>query len=298
MGQNNPNPDSSDGPKRSRLENLPAEIRRHILGISELPTLKALVHASPTFHQQYLDDRDAILSNSLINTLGSVATDAHFVNHFEVHAHLRKFSISHVLDMYSEALSRQPTTSGNILDAAKEMARFYLKSVKDVLEKYTLRTLDKLVDVSKAETCNRQVSRMETLRFTRAIYRFQLFCQIITKSRNDHLVKNLDRFIIILEPWEAEELFSFYHYVEDTYRDILGSIAQDVSPDNPKFQDQDTPNTPDGAFWLEIDCMLICTITFLACFSANFGDRRAGDAHRRHLAKRSLSTSPRFVPLP
>lgn len=39
------------------LENLPAEIRRYLLLTLEYEALKALVHASPVYHQQYLLDR-------------------------------------------------------------------------------------------------------------------------------------------------------------------------------------------------------------------------------------------------
>lgn len=43
------------------LEDFPAEIRRHILSMLELDELKALVHASPVYHQQYLLGRKYLL---------------------------------------------------------------------------------------------------------------------------------------------------------------------------------------------------------------------------------------------
>lgn len=43
------------------LESLPAEIRRYILFTLEYEELKALIHASPIYHQQYLLDRQHIL---------------------------------------------------------------------------------------------------------------------------------------------------------------------------------------------------------------------------------------------
>lgn len=64
------------------LDILPPEVRRHLLSILDLPRLKALVHASPTFHQQYLIDRKYLLCKSLEETLGSVTVDAYAVHLF------------------------------------------------------------------------------------------------------------------------------------------------------------------------------------------------------------------------
>jgi hypothetical protein len=58
------------------LESLPPEIRLQLLSILELEELRALVHASPVFHQQYLLDRRSLLCKSLETTLRSVTVDA------------------------------------------------------------------------------------------------------------------------------------------------------------------------------------------------------------------------------
>ena len=58
------------------LEKLPPEIRCHILYILGITEIRALVHASPVFHQQYVLDRRSLLSKSLKTTLGDVAVDA------------------------------------------------------------------------------------------------------------------------------------------------------------------------------------------------------------------------------
>lgn len=52
------------------LERLPAEIRRRILSILEYDGLKALVHASPVYHQQYLLEHQNLLCKCLEITLG------------------------------------------------------------------------------------------------------------------------------------------------------------------------------------------------------------------------------------
>ena len=58
------------------LESLPPEIWLQLLSILELEELRALVHASPVFHQQYLLDRRSLLCKSLETTLRSVTVDA------------------------------------------------------------------------------------------------------------------------------------------------------------------------------------------------------------------------------
>lgn len=61
------------------LKNLPAEIRRHVLFTLEYDESKALVHASPVYHQQYLLDRQRLLCTCLEANLGSITTDARAV---------------------------------------------------------------------------------------------------------------------------------------------------------------------------------------------------------------------------
>lgn len=58
------------------LENLPAEIRRHLLSTLDYKGLKALVHASSIYHQQYLLDRHHLLCKCLETTLGGNTTGA------------------------------------------------------------------------------------------------------------------------------------------------------------------------------------------------------------------------------
>ncbi|KAF3030208.1 hypothetical protein E8E15_011478 [Penicillium rubens] len=61
------------------LETLPAELRRHILLIVEIDSLKALVQASPIYFHQYQLDRKTILCGSLEATLGNALADAYAV---------------------------------------------------------------------------------------------------------------------------------------------------------------------------------------------------------------------------
>jgi len=69
----------TEKPSSSSLENLPAELRALILlNAPDLPTLYALVHASPVMHAQYLKDRTTILRACMDRELHGFAVDAYF----------------------------------------------------------------------------------------------------------------------------------------------------------------------------------------------------------------------------
>lgn len=53
------------------LESVPAEIRHHLLSILDFEGLKALTFASPIYLQQYLLDREHLLSECRERKLGN-----------------------------------------------------------------------------------------------------------------------------------------------------------------------------------------------------------------------------------
>ncbi|RSL79132.1 hypothetical protein CEP51_007611 [Fusarium floridanum] len=93
------------------------------------------------------------------------------------------------------------------------------------------------------------------MRLTRAAYRFQLLCQLVSPERNSSASREdtLQSFINIMEAWEVEEFFTFYQFAYDVYDKVLTNIYWDLHPDNPRFNDQGRPPTPDGAFDLDSD---------------------------------------------
>lgn len=102
---------------------------------------------------------------------------------------------------------------------------------------------------------------MEAMRLIRAIYRFQLLCHVADKAFSSSQDRNIETFLNVLEPWGVEQLFSFYQFVVGIYDGILNDIQWDIHPDNPKFEDQSRPPTPDGAFDLSVPGKAsICTL--------------------------------------
>lgn len=256
----------------SGLESLPPEIRRHLLSTLDLPRLKALVRASPTFHDQYLLDRKYILCRSLQETWGSVTVDAYAVHQSAPQAGGMKQNMMEIMDRYSEQTSQRCLSLSDrlSLDEAVDMAVFYLDHVKPITDYFARWALDNLAEKAGNKAHDRkeglELTRAESMRFTRATYRFQLLCQLTDgdswggyrhpmgflqeePAREIALV-----FLDVLEPWEIEELVSFHQWAHGVYDKVFRDIYWDVHQDNPKFDDQSRPPTPEGALDLGESC--------------------------------------------
>jgi len=245
--------DQSSG---SGLEKLPPEVRRYLLSILDLPRLKMLIRSSPTFHRQYRFDRRYLLCRSLEETLGSAVVDAYAVHLSETQGREAKQSIPGFLKS-EYALRRSLSLT---LDEALSMVVFYFHSVKPAVDGYARWILDNLNTLTKeagrgTQGHPQEVTRTEAMRLTRAAYRFQLLCQIADpadKAIRLSREQTIEAFLNTLEPWEIEELFSLYQFVEGVYDRILNDIRWDLHQSNPKFDDQGRPPTPEGAFNLDI----------------------------------------------
>ena len=259
------------------LESLPPEVRRLVLSTLELPELKLLVRASPVFHQQYLHDRRHILCKSLQRTLGSVTVDAYAVHLFTLQRRNRSRNVAEFLRCYSESKARRWLELADKLtqDEAISMAAFYFHHVEPTRAGFVRWTLAKISDMGEHKiqgypvettTTNTEfmqfiqrhhareiptLTNTETMRFTRAAYRFQLLSQLADPNDRDIRLwreENGEAFFNILEPWERDELYSFYNFVEGIYEGVFIEVRHNLHPDHPRFDDQGRPPTPDGAF--------------------------------------------------
>lgn len=251
----------------SGLESLPAEVRRHILSVMDLPRLKALIRASPTYHQQYHLDRRYLLSASLQVTLGSVSLDAYITDKAIALQEGAHESLSGLLNTWEERLPYRSSFQLGTIDEDEvvNMVSFYFQTTAPVAKYYlkqALKSLDERVgEVSHRLPSQPEPGNIEWQRCLRAAYRFQLLCCAVKSARVIHangFIRNLDdtferlaeRLFYTPEPWEGEELLSFYQFAEAMYEDIFDDIAAEVHPDNARFDDQDRPPTPEGAFEL------------------------------------------------
>lgn len=255
-------PGTREGGQRGHLnlDDLPPEVRRHLLSILDLSQLKALVHSSPTFHAQYAFDRRYLLGRSLEQTLRSATVDAYAVYLLETRASTSKENLHEFLRTYSEdaRLRFHPRVEELTQDEAVGMTFFYFRYVRPTMEHFTPWARDNLAKTSPLSLQDSDqdiaLTRTETLRLSRAIYRFQILCNLADptnwamRSSREQMVEKLFE---ILEPWEIEEVFCLYQFSWSVYDKVFKDIFWDVHPDNPKFDDQVRPPTPDGAFELD-----------------------------------------------
>lgn len=258
-------PKISEHRDRSGLERLPPEVRRLMLSTLDLLQLKALVRASPIFHQQYLYDRRYLLCVSLGNTLDSVAVDAYALQQFFSQFKNENRDISGFLVSYSENTARRRLKLKDklTLSEAASMFALYLSLVKPVTESLVENLVGTLVEkqleasyqLHSGVMYDFTLSNTELMRFTRAAYRFQFLCQLADSDDKDLRVwreDNVQAFLDILEPWEREELYTFYQFAEETYSQVFDDFRWYRYPENPRIDDQGRSPTADGAYHLDL----------------------------------------------
>ena len=255
--------------RNAALENLPAEIRLAILEAMDYKTLRALARASPIFHQQYRLNRRSLLRGSLQRTLGATAVDACAA----YRSRLESFSDERTRESVAEFLKAEwdPRTSAtsSILDKALTdnevvaMAAFHFTVIEPLVERFTSWALGRLAIETGRSPHHKPLSTTEEARVVRAMYRFQLCCNLFHERRlrfQLHLdsIDVAELFFFLIEPWEAEQVTCVHAFAKDEFDRIFLDIHLDVSPENPRFADQRRPPTPDGAFDFDSGCQ--CTI--------------------------------------
>ncbi|KAI0548091.1 hypothetical protein F4679DRAFT_585849 [Xylaria curta] len=239
------------------LEQLPAEIRRQLLSTLEFEELNTLVHASPVFYQQYLLDRRYLLCKCLENTLCDATIDAYaaYQSSFEDFAKTRtREGVSRFLKVYQDQRSSIFTESLTE-DTAVSMVTFFSSTIKPLVGHYTRWALANLANETGNSHNHEPLSKTEEIRLMRALYRFQLCCNLFGRGYNgtpwllDAPFRSLDIlniFFCIFEPWEIEEIAFIHTFVKEKYDQIFRDIRWDVHKENPKFK-----GTPEGAFDLD-----------------------------------------------
>ncbi|KAH6838509.1 hypothetical protein B0I37DRAFT_387065 [Chaetomium sp. MPI-CAGE-AT-0009] len=215
----------------SRLESLPTELRSHILSsLASLDDLKATAHASPIFYHQYRADRKQILDCILRSTLG----DRVFVDAYAVQKSVRLEHPPHLtpslaartfMDTYQKHRS-QPSTIASECTAADivGMATFYWSTVGPLMQEIPQRLLHNLDPSLQIG----HLSGVERERLLRALYRFQMWCNLygtdpgaVAGSRSVQPIEMLMHFFRVFEPWEIEEISCIHALFMDMYDHIF-----------------------------------------------------------------------------
>ncbi|KAN0075629.1 hypothetical protein V8E54_006899, partial [Elaphomyces granulatus] len=219
------------------LENLPPELRRHLLSILELEELSALVHASPVFHQQYLLDRRSLLCKCLETTLRGVTVDARGVYQTRVADFADERTSGKIVQFLKGYRDRRSSAIKKLTEEeAVGMAFFHSSLIKPLARHYTDWALANLADVIKNSQRHEPLSEMEETRLLRALYRFQLCCNLFGTGRHKtsqqpssgfRSVDILRVFLCMFEPWEIEEIACVYAFIKEKYNEIFHDKGRD-----------------------------------------------------------------------
>ena len=262
--------------RNAALENLPAEIRRAILDVLDYKTLRALAHASPTFHQQYRLDRRPLLRGCLQRTLGAVAVDACAAYRSSPESFSDERTRESIAKFLKAEWDRRTSATNSISDKAltenevAAMAAFHFTVIEPLLERFTIWALGRLANETGGLPHHKPLSTTEEARIMRAMYRFQLCCNLFHERRRQfrqpiHLgsIDIVKLFFCLFEPWEVEEMVCIHAFAKDEFDRIFRDIHWDVSQENPRFADQGRPPTPHGAFDFDnrCQCMLLSLLS-------------------------------------
>ncbi|KAF2148785.1 hypothetical protein K461DRAFT_297284 [Myriangium duriaei CBS 260.36] len=213
----------------SRIEGLPTEIQLQIFCMLEPDDLKSLVYASHTLHQQYSVQRKFILGQLLQIALPGLASTAIAVNQS------MNFDGGSV-PAAMQFLDNQRTTQLDSLTECTEdqivlMAIFHWHCIVPLRRSYTEWALSNLADKCRTPRSDFTLSASEELRITRAMYRYQLGCNLLSQQQSsdpswptwpDSMEGVLaDKFFLYYMPWEVEEMICIHRFACAFYDVVL-----------------------------------------------------------------------------
>ena len=254
------------------LERLPAELREQILlHAPDLPTLRALVQASPVMHAQYLSNRDSILRVCVERELDGLLVHAYACLKSRVHCLGRKRTdeaIAGFLDAYRGWLPSGSSPRADLDSVEPSLVRwiavFHLEVARPLTSMYGAWALANLVQAATSSSSGEQkpeaatsetapagtapasnheatLSRSEEIRIMRALYQCQIYHHLYGRNRGDrrgafqdHEIN--DTFFSLFDPWESEAVGCIDLFVRQRYEVLFDRVLADLHPTNPRFK--------------------------------------------------------------
>ncbi|ROV91872.1 hypothetical protein VMCG_09211 [Cytospora schulzeri] len=216
------------------FETLPVEILSDILPeMMSLKTLRAIVHA-------ILVDAQAAYQSL---QLGSPTVLFSFENYREL----------------GRASSTEPILS---LEEATAMASFHLSVIEPLTERYAYWTLNALCSSPEAVP----LSKTETGRIQRAIYRLQIICNMEPFD-----TARLLYILSCFAPWEAEEILCVHGFAKERLTGVFMEIAWDLDQeDNPKYHYLDITSTNSSMLLYKRDYINYDSLADVLCRGPQF----------------------------
>ncbi|BAE58394.1 hypothetical protein BDV35DRAFT_230146 [Aspergillus flavus] len=249
------------------LEALPAEIKTAILyAITDLASLNAVVHASPSFHALYLSQRKQLLSTVLERCLQlPVMVDAVAALIALRGWQERCKAPKAALEAADEFLSKYIPLRSMLAPPYSYSAYEHLDQELDVYQSFASLTEDDLIEMARLHTMvefilkemvhsflelrpdtqkpkeeNVALSPPETFRMQRALYRLEIY-RLLFSTRGLPWFEEQDRlsdiyvnsddqwnlFLSLFTPWEMEEIRCAAMYIFRVYEELPGATEFD-----------------------------------------------------------------------
>jgi hypothetical protein len=237
------------------LESLPAEMRiRILLQLPDIPSLNALIRASPSYCASYLEaGRLKVLSNIALAAFQKfdyrLRPDAlaaiRSARYLELHSGDRE-GVPDFLQQYGHARDEMacPTDLewSSCGSAAEALDLYYLhEKIKMIADDYC----QVIASESSQAKQTSSLSDLEQLRLYRAIYRYQIYCDFFGgKEPMRRSTTRIERsFLPTFPPWEIDEIASIWRYVDRRWVTLLRQISQ-IVPKGPRLWARNRETSP------------------------------------------------------
>jgi hypothetical protein len=215
---------SSPSAPQTSLENLPVEVQALILSQTpNLPSLRALVHSSPTLHQVYSGDRLRILQSVLDNVVGGMVLEALATPQCETMLSEEAIETFFGWPVHKDDKARYDMPESYWLDQLGlgdmiRLLQFHSRVIEPLTEQYVNWALTSLHTSPEEQAIWQQPLRTtERRRIQRAMYRLQIFNDANDYFHGSQRVRLLSMF----PPWELEQILCVLDFARDIKSDAL-----------------------------------------------------------------------------
>ena len=229
-------------PQSASLEGLAVELQFEILErLTDLPSLHAIVHASPLYHRAYMTRRQSILAKVVSRDIGPdtvleaqaicMALGADKKDGSEIRNYLKWYRNS-LRNPASISIESFPLHHIAMLSQIQCAVRFAIKDFcQAALSRHPLSN-EKEDNISP-------LSANETRRISRAFYRFELFCTIFNQAEigvgpDLDCMDKCHLFLDNFPAWEREEIACIRDYIIDRYAQLLARYKNELLQQSPE----------------------------------------------------------------
>ena len=242
------NPQIERGTQNASLEGFPLELKYEIFQrLASLPSLNAIVHASPSYHQAYRARRQSILARVLSQDIGQdVLFEANAVAMALTINNKDGIEIRRFIKNYKNARREAATVS------LEELSLRHIESLSQVqfavrfaVKGFCQATMLRHPLNGEDQEQITPVSSNEARRINRAFYRLELFSRIFSQ-RGSEVNKRLDcmdmchLFLNQFPPWEIEEIACVRDYIIDRYNQLFAKYADELARPRPPKPPEDS----------------------------------------------------------